>query len=262
MTTNYREDLGTSQADDHDSPGGAKEQAKQAASTAADQASNVAKTAKDEAGRVASEATSQLRSLLDEATSQVEQQSAEQQSRLAATVRSFADDLGSMSSQSESSGVAAEVLQRVAAQADQLAGRLEDQQPRELLDDVRRFARRRPGTFLVGALAAGVLAGRLTRGARESQRDSATSPGTDTGTGTGTTIGTGSTFGTPGPAPSAGAHPSAGTVAPIPPTDDDASPAYLSDGGDAGPSYLGTEHDVTAPNSGPGTTDGPGTGRS
>ena len=37
--------------------------------------------------------------------------------------------------------------------------------PRDLLDEVKRFARRRPVAFLALAAAAGVVAGRVTRGA-------------------------------------------------------------------------------------------------
>jgi len=40
---------------------------------------------------------------------------------------------------------------------------------------VRGFARRRPGTFLLGALAAGIVAGRLARGAKDGS-SSSTSP--------------------------------------------------------------------------------------
>ena len=39
-----------------------------------------------------------------------------------------------------------------------------DRDPGALLDEVRSFARRKPGTYLAIALGAGVLAGRLTRG--------------------------------------------------------------------------------------------------
>ena len=37
------------------------------------------------------------------------------------------------------------------------------------MEEVRRFARRRPGAFLAGSLVAGVVAGRLTRGAKAAQ---------------------------------------------------------------------------------------------
>ena len=148
---------------------GAKDQAKQAAGTAADQGMHVAGVAQDEVKNVASEAQNQLRGLLDEATTQMDHQSKAQKSRLADTVRTFGDDLESMRGEGQNDGVAAQVVQQVAGQARSLASRLDDRDPSELLDDVRRFARRRPGTFLLGALAAGIVVGRVTRGAKAAQ---------------------------------------------------------------------------------------------
>jgi hypothetical protein len=52
------------------------------------------------------------------------------------------------------------------------AGKLQSREPAELLDEVRRFARRKPGMFLLGAAAAGVLAGRLTSGVKAAHSDS------------------------------------------------------------------------------------------
>jgi hypothetical protein len=74
-----------------------------------------------------------------------------------------------MSRQQDGSGPATQLVQQVADRAKSLATHLDDREPRELLDDVRRFARQRPGTFLVGALAAGVVVGRLARGAKSAK---------------------------------------------------------------------------------------------
>jgi hypothetical protein len=161
-------DLGAPQGASDDESG-AKDQAKQAAGTAADQGKRVAGVAQDEVKNVAAEAQTQLRGLLDEATTQVDEQSKAQKSRLADTVRTFGDDLESMRGEAQQDGVAAQVVQQVAGQARSLASHLDDRNPSELLDDVRRFARRRPGTFLLGALAAGIVVGRVSRGAKAAQ---------------------------------------------------------------------------------------------
>jgi len=172
-TTNFSQDPGTAPSGfaegASDDTGGAKDQAKQAAGTAADQGKRVAGVAQDEVKNVAAEAQNQLRGLLDEATTQVDEQSKAQKSRLADTVRTFGDDLESMRGEGQQDGVAAQVVQQVAGQARSLASHLDDREPSELLDDVRRFARRRPGTFLLGAIAAGVVVGRVTRGAKAAQ---------------------------------------------------------------------------------------------
>jgi hypothetical protein len=54
---------------------------------------------------------------------------------------------------------------------DDVANWLDGRQPGDLLGELKSFARRRPGTFLLGALAAGVVAGRLTRGAVAAHSD-------------------------------------------------------------------------------------------
>ena len=144
----------------------AQEKAQQTASTAADEGKKVAGTAKEEAQNVASEAQFQARSLLDDATTQVSEQSRAQRDRLVGTLHSVSQDLDKMASQADGSGVAADLVRQVSQRTRSLGDHLDGREPNEILDDVRQFARRRPGTFLLGALAAGVVAGRLARGAK------------------------------------------------------------------------------------------------
>jgi hypothetical protein len=153
------------------SSAGAKEQAKQAAGTAAEESRHVAGVAQEEAGKVAAEASSQVRGLVGQAVSQVEEQSRTQLGRLAELLGSYGDDLGRMASSGEgpAAGLAQEAADRVKGLSSQLSGR----EPGDLLDELRRFARRRPGLFLGSALAAGVVAGRLTRGAKAAHDDQA-----------------------------------------------------------------------------------------
>ncbi|NIH82751.1 hypothetical protein [Amycolatopsis viridis] len=68
-----------------------------------------------------------------------------------------------MSDRSES-GIAQDVVREVAQRAKKVASWLDSREPGDLADEVRDFARRKPGLFLAGAAVAGLLAGRLTRG--------------------------------------------------------------------------------------------------
>jgi hypothetical protein len=182
-TTNFSNDPGTAHSGPDDSSD-AKAKAQQAAGTASQEGQRVAGVAKDELKNVTGEAQNQLRGLLDQATSQVGEQSKEQKGRLAETVRTFGDDLNSMASP-EDNGIAAQLVKQVSDQARGIASHLDDRDPSELLDDVRRFARRRPGAFLLGALAAGVVVGRVARGAKAAQDTSsggAGSPSTSSST--------------------------------------------------------------------------------
>jgi hypothetical protein len=148
----------------------ATERGQHAASTAADESRNVAGTAKDEIQNVASVTADQARNLvqnaMDQVTSQVGEQTTTQRDRLASTLLSVSDDLDKMTEDSEA-GLAGDLAQEVAQRARSLASHLEGREPAQLLDDVRDFARRRPAVFLLGALTAGVLAGRLVRGATD-----------------------------------------------------------------------------------------------
>jgi hypothetical protein len=182
MTTDYTGTPGTSGLGGEST--GASDQAKHAAGTAADETKHVAGVAQDEAKRVASEAKTQLQGLLDQTTREVDDQSRSQKNRLAETMRTFGDDLDQMSSQGQD-GMAASLAREVAERARSMSSYLDKREPRELLDDVRDFARRKPGTFLLGAMAAGVVAGRLTRGAKQAHDDtSSTSVSGVTGMGT------------------------------------------------------------------------------
>ena len=151
----------------------AKEEAGHTADTAKGEAKNVAGTAKDEARTVMSESRQQAAGLLDEARSQADDQARTQRDRVVSTLRSFGDDLEKMANgEQPGDGIAKDVARQVADRAHEVSSRLDGREPAELLDEVRSFARRRPGTFLLGAVAAGVAAGRLSRGAKDAKQQS------------------------------------------------------------------------------------------
>lgn len=180
MTTNYREDSVSSPEDGSGDSADAKERAQQLAGSAAEQGQHVAGVAQEHAKKITGEARDQVRGLMDEASSQIEEQSRTQQTKLAETLRGFGEDLERMSSQdpdgsdgSDSAGgdIAQQLVQQAAHQAQDLAGHLESREPQQLLEDVRRFARQKPGTFILGALVAGVVVGRLTRGTKAAKQE-------------------------------------------------------------------------------------------
>ena len=139
------------------------------ASTAADEGRHAAGVAAEEAKGVASEAVDHARGIVDDALQQargqLDDQGRQQKDRLATTLGTFGDDLSRMAE--GGSGLAAELAHEVSDRARTLSRHLDQREPGELVDDVRRFARRRPGTFLLGALAAGVVVGRLVRGTKD-----------------------------------------------------------------------------------------------
>jgi hypothetical protein len=131
---------------------------------ARDAGSQVAQTAADQARQVVSDTGRQARDLLSEAQGQARNQASAQQQKAAQQLRAAADDLHEMAASSGQSGLTAEVARQAADRIRGAASWLEQREPGDLLEEVRDFARRRPGAFLIGAAVAGLAAGRLTRG--------------------------------------------------------------------------------------------------
>jgi hypothetical protein len=142
----------------------AKEGASQVASQAAGAAKDVAQTAKTEAANVASEVKTSARDLLHQAKSDLTSQAGTQQRKVAEGIRSISSELHTMADASDQPGVASDLVRQAAERSQSVATWLDGRDPGSLLTEVKTFARQRPGTFLLLAAGAGILAGRLTRG--------------------------------------------------------------------------------------------------
>jgi hypothetical protein len=120
---------------------------------------------------VAQEAKNQARDLVGEARTQVSHQARAGQEKATDGIRALGRELREMADGGQQSGIASEVARQAADQVDRLAGWLGQREPGDLVEEVRSFARRRPGVFLLGAAVAGTVVGRLTRGAVDSARN-------------------------------------------------------------------------------------------
>jgi hypothetical protein len=143
----------------------AKSEAANVKDTAVDAAAGVKDVAKSEASNVVEEARYQARSLADQTRSELRGQASNQQSALADKLHGWASELGSMASKSDESGPMTDLAQEASRRVGEISYWLDNHEPADVLDEVKRFARRRPVAFLAIAAAAGVLAGRVTRGA-------------------------------------------------------------------------------------------------
>jgi uncharacterized phage infection (PIP) family protein YhgE len=152
----------------------AKDEAKNVQQTAVQAGSQVASTATDQAKEVVQETQRQAKDLLDQGRTQVRQQAISQQQKAGQSLSSLAQELRGLADGTSSGapGPARDLLQQGAGFIENFAGKLQNREPAELLDEVRSFARRKPGLFLLGAAAAGVLAGRMTRGVTAAHSDS------------------------------------------------------------------------------------------
>jgi len=155
----------------------AKDEAQTVKDTAVEAGGQVAATAADQAKQVAHETQRQAKDLLDQGRYQVREQAITQQQKAGQSLTSLAQELRGLADGTSSGapGPARDLLQQASGMVDDFAHKLQTRDPGELLDEVRSFARRKPGLFLLGAAAAGVLAGRLTSGVKAAHSDSAPS---------------------------------------------------------------------------------------
>jgi hypothetical protein len=137
----------------------ARDEAGAVGQTAADAGRQVVETAADQAGQVAEEARRQVGDLFDQAREQAVEQARSGQHKASERLHSLASELQQMAEGGDGSGPASDLAKQ--------AG--------DLVEEFRGLARRRPGAFLLGAAAAGLLVGRLTRGAIDANRDTGSS---------------------------------------------------------------------------------------
>ncbi|MCP2032994.1 ElaB/YqjD/DUF883 family membrane-anchored ribosome-binding protein [Okibacterium sp. HSC-33S16] len=124
--------------------------------------SHVASTAAEGASNVKQEVGAQAKNLFGEVRSQLSGQVTTQQERAAGGIRTVSDQLRSMADSSDS-GMASNLVSQAANRVGDVAGWLENSDPAGMLDDVKRFARRRPGVFIALAAGAGIVVGRLAK---------------------------------------------------------------------------------------------------
>lgn len=91
----------------------------------------------------------------------------------ALTLSSVASTLLSSSSQlkDEQQNLAGEYVEKAAEQIDRLATYIQNADPAEVVDNVERFARRRPAVFIGAAFALGVIGARFLKSSRRRSYD-------------------------------------------------------------------------------------------
>ncbi len=166
-------------------------------------ASDTASAAKEQTREVAGEVKAQARSLASDAKNRMGAEAKGQNDRLADGLRHFADELDDMLGGRDDSP-ARSVVSQVSQGGRRVADYLAEHGPDGVLREVQDFARRRPGTFLAVAAAAGFVAGRLGKGVL----------------GAGTADAPGTASGPQQPAPAVGSHAQPASVGYAPPAGD------------------------------------------
>lgn len=137
------------------------------AQAASEKGGHLLDEARGEAKAVTHEARRQLSDLLSQARTEISDQASTQQTRLAGGMTSLGGQLVRMADGDTEQNMVSDAVRDLGERAERFGRWLEAHGPDEVMVEVRRFARRRPGTFLAIAAGAGVLAGRLTRGMRD-----------------------------------------------------------------------------------------------
>lgn len=140
------------------------------------QAGEVVGAARSEVSNVADNAKQQARRTVDETTTQLRTQADEQTVRLAHTFGALADELRTMSD-AGGTGVAHDYARQASESLDRVGARLAGEGIDGVVADLKRTARNRPGLFLLGAVGAGVVVGRVMRGTQAANGGSSDSPG-------------------------------------------------------------------------------------
>jgi hypothetical protein len=153
----------------------AAETAKSAAKSAAGQASEVAGAAADNARAVATEATNQAKAVVAQAKDHVQSLAQQTKGELmtqadtkgqqaASALRNLSGQLSALGDgRPGDAGQLADYVRQAEGKVSALASRIEQGGPQGVLEDLTGLARRRPAVFLLGAIGAGFVVGRLVR---------------------------------------------------------------------------------------------------
>ena len=144
-----------------------------AASTAGDEAKRVVSEAKDQARSVVGEAKDQVSGLVQKTRDELRAQSTDRSRQAAGGLRTLSDQLQALTEgRPGDAGPLAGYVTAGRQQVASFASRLEDRGIEGVVDDVARFARRRPGVFLLAAAGTGFVIGRFVRSGVSVARDS------------------------------------------------------------------------------------------
>ena len=144
---------------------GASGAARQVGADAMQKASDVGSVAGTEARAVVDEAKERANDALRQTREKLRGEATAQSRRLAAAMRDVGGQLDAMANSPSADGLVPDLSRRAAGTLTRTANQIDERGPEAALDDLKSFARRRPGVFLAGALGLGFVVGRMIRAA-------------------------------------------------------------------------------------------------
>jgi len=139
--------------------------------TARDASADLARTAREEARQVAHATAGQADRVRIGVRQRMRDEVDRQHRQVTDRVNTFAQELDAMAAEHPDTP-ASELVGMLAERSRSFAEYLDRHDPETVLDELQEFARRRPGTFILAAVAAGFVAGRLGKGVWQNQHES------------------------------------------------------------------------------------------
>jgi len=131
---------------------------------ASDDAREVASVAKQDAMDLTRDAAHHARAIVGEARNELRTHASTQTEKVSGTLRDLSSQLRAVADgRGAPEGVVLDISRQAADSTARFADRLEQGGIDGMMADIKGFARRRPGMFLVAALGAGFVAGRMLR---------------------------------------------------------------------------------------------------
>jgi len=144
----------------------AKQETGAVAQSAADAGKEVASAVSERTAAVADTAKQQLTTIVNQAKGEFRTQAESQGHQAIGGLRTLSDQVSALASgRPEEAGQLAGFLDDAQRRLQGYVSSLDMRGPQGMVDDVTRFARRRPGMFLLGAGVAGFAIGRMVRSA-------------------------------------------------------------------------------------------------
>lgn len=147
----------------------AQDEGSEVAQHAREAAGQVGSTVREQAAHVTQETADQARHVVRDVRERVAAEAEEQAVRVSKQLGRIADELGEMAGAAPSSSMTAGAIRSAADTSRQAARFLDERGAQGLFDSARDYARRKPGTFLLGAAVAGFLVGRVAKSATGGQ---------------------------------------------------------------------------------------------
>jgi hypothetical protein len=123
----------------------------------------VTRTAGEQAREVTREAGAQARQVLDQTRRRMSAEAKNQTERASGRMRDWSDELASMAESTKPDSPVREAVHQIADSGRRMADYLDRRGVEGAVSEVQEFARRKPGTFLLGAAVAGFLIGRAAK---------------------------------------------------------------------------------------------------